>query len=165
MSNQQRLRTKNTWKILLKIWSLKWNKVHKQGRLSLLSDQSNIEISTICWWWVIKGPAPVWDSDCSRPGPCFKPDKSLSVCERAFTWVQGMWPIIHYYTVLQYLLMLVLSILLSKLVRFSFNLIILRHSMYHYFFTTEDNSTRFSKLKLSPRSVTDLDFQGAQMQH
>ena len=89
----------------------------------------------------------------------------LSVCEKAFTWVQGMWPIIHYYTVLQYLLMLVLSILLSKLVRFSFNLIILRHSMYHYFFTTEDNSTRFSKLKLSPRSVTDLDFQGAQVQY
>ena len=89
----------------------------------------------------------------------------LSVCERAFTWVQGMWPIIHYYTVLQYLLMLVLSILLSKLVRFSFNLIILRHSMYHYFFTTENNSTRFSKLKLSPRSVTDLDFQGAQVQY
>ena len=77
LSNQQRLRTKNTCKKLLKIWSLKWNKVHKQGRLLLLSDQSNIEISTICWWWVIKGPAPVWDSDCSRPGPCFEPDKSF----------------------------------------------------------------------------------------
>ena len=48
------------------------------------------------------------------------------------------------------------SILLSKLVLFSFNLIILRHSIYHYFFTTEDNSTRFSKLKLSPRSVTRI---------
>jgi len=69
----------------------------------------------------------------------------FSVCEGASTWGQGMWPIIHYYTVLQYLQMLVLSILLSKLVQFSFNLIILRHSIYHCFFTTEDNSTRFSK--------------------